>query len=79
MLANRTLRASDITGLSSVTFTNEAYGLYLLNKTHRKKILIKRLNGTKENQRKEAVYLAEKLKKELVRFSPIRISQSSRR
>jgi hypothetical protein len=79
MLANRTLRASDITGVSSVTFTNESYGLYLLNKTHRKKVLVKRLTGRKESQQKEVAYLAEKFKKELVRYNPVRISRDPRR
>lgn len=37
LLANKSTKSSDITTLNSVVQTDVAYGVYLLNKSHRKK------------------------------------------
>lgn len=74
LTANKTNKSSDITGLNSVVFTKEAYGVYLLTNSHRKRILLMRCEGGFEHAKLEAERIAYLTNKELVAFSPKRIS-----
>lgn len=75
MKANKSNRASDITGLNRTVTTNENLGIYLLNKTHRKKLLIKRVGMDMEKAKQEAKQFAERTDKDVVRFNPKVVSR----
>lgn len=75
LLANKSTKSSDITTLNSVVQTDVAYGVYLLNKSHRKKILIKRCKEGSIKAKEEAEKFSEKMSKDLVKYSPKRISR----
>jgi hypothetical protein len=55
----------------STTNIDDSYCVYLLNKTHRKKILVQKFD-TKDLAIKEANIFAKKLNKEVVSFNPDR-------
>ena len=75
LTANKTNKSSDITGLNSVVYTKEAYGVYLLTNSHRKRVLIMRCQGGFEHAKLEAERIADIMNKEIVAFSPKRISK----
>ncbi|MGM0477639.1 MAG: hypothetical protein ACQERC_00320 [Bacteroidota bacterium] len=75
MKANKSNRASDITGLNRTVTTKENLGIYLLNKTHRKKLLIKRTGMDMQDARQEAQQFADSTDKEVVRFNPKVVSR----
>ena len=73
--ANKANKASDVTGLNRTVEIKEQLGVYFLNGTHRKKLLIKRTGKNREVAKKEAEILVKKTGKELVKFSPKTISR----
>ncbi len=73
--ANKSNRASDITGLNRTVHTQENLGIYLLNRTHRKKMLLKRVGMDMAKAKIEANKLEEKVDKEVVRFNPKVVSR----
>jgi hypothetical protein len=73
--ANKANKASDITGLNRTVEVKEQLGVYFLNGTHRKKILVKRTGKDMAKSKKEAALLAEKTGKEIVRFNPKTVSR----
>jgi hypothetical protein len=56
----------------STTSIDDSFCVYLLNASHRKKVLVQKFD-TKELAIKNASELASRLKKELVEFDPVRI------
>ena len=71
--ANKSNKASDITGLNKTVVTEKALGIYLLNNSHRKKILLKRTYPTMEKAKAEAEKIAELTDKELMKYNPRRL------
>jgi hypothetical protein len=73
--ANKSNKASDITGLNKTVSTQENLGVYLLNKTHRKRLLVKRVGMDMSKAKLEAQSFADKIGKEVVRFNPKVVSR----
>ncbi len=73
MTANKSNKSSDITGLNKTIVTENALGVYLLNNSHRKKILLKRIIPLKEEAQTEAERLAGLTGKELMNYNPRRL------
>ena len=76
--ANKSNRASDITGLNRTVTTKENLGFYLLNKTHRKRVLVARVGNDMKIAKKKAQEFAERSDKELVKFNPKVVSRRRR-
>lgn len=76
--ANKSNRASDITGLNRTVHTKENLGIYLLNKTHRKKMLVKRVGMDMGQAKIDAEKFASNIDKEVVRFNPKVVSRRTR-
>ena len=66
--ANKSTGATHTTGLNQSSTIKESLGIYLLNRTHRKCVLVKRC--TTNNCKEEAQQWAQKIEKEVVRFNP---------
>lgn len=73
MSANKSNKASDITGLNKTVVTEKALGIYLLNNSHRKKLLLKRTFPTMEKAKAEAEKIANLTDKELMKYNPRRL------
>jgi hypothetical protein len=73
MSANKSNKASDITGLNSTVVTEKALGIYFLSNSHRKKILLKRTFPTMEKAKNEAEKIASLTDKELMKYNPRRL------
>lgn len=73
MPANKSNKSSDITGLNRTVVTQEALGIYLLNNSHRKKILLKRTFPVMDKAKVEAEKMANLTNKELMRYNPRRL------
>lgn len=71
--ANKSNKASDITGLNKTVITDSALGIYLLNNSHRKKLLLKRTNTNMEETKEEAKRIADLTNKELMKYNPRRL------
>jgi len=71
--ANKSNKASDITGLNKTVVTNEALGVYLLTNSHRKKIVLKRIPLSMENAKVEVKKMAELTDKEVMKYNPRRL------
>jgi hypothetical protein len=77
MSANKSNKASDITGLNKTVVTEQALGVYLLNNSHRKKILLKRTSPKMEQAKTEAERIAELAEKEIMRYNPRRLLRNN--
>lgn len=53
--------------------TEKALGIYLLNNSHRKKVLLKRTFPTMEKAKAEAEKIANLTDKELMKYNPRRL------
>ena len=73
MSANKSNNASDITGLNKTVVSDLAYGIYLLNNSHRKKVLLKRTPQIMDQTVLEAEKIAELTGKELMKYNPRRL------
>lgn len=73
MSANKSNKASDITGLNKTVVTEKALGIYLLSNSHRTKILLKRTFPTMQKTKAEAEKIAELTGKELMKYNPRRL------
>ena len=73
MPANKSNKASDITGVNNTVVTEQKLGVYLLNNSHRKKILLKRTPPIMEKAKAEAEKMAELTGKELMKYNPRRL------
>lgn len=73
MTANKSNKASDITGVNKTVVTENALGVYLLNNSHRKKILLSRTSPNKDKAIIEAERLSELTGKELMKYNPRRL------
>ncbi|RFC55087.1 DUF308 domain-containing protein [Brumimicrobium aurantiacum] len=70
--ANKSNKASDITGLNKTISTNEHLGVYLLTNSHRKKILLSRTSNRMQDATAEATRIAELTDKEMMKYNPRR-------
>lgn len=73
MTANKSNKASDITGLNKTVVTENALGVYLLNNSHRQKILLTRTSPKMKEAIVEAERLSEFTEKELMKYNPRRL------
>jgi hypothetical protein len=73
MSANRSNKASDITGLNKMVVTQQALGVYLLTNSHRTKILLKRTSPLMEQAKAEAERITGLTEKELIKYNPRRL------
>lgn len=73
LTANKSNKASDITGLNTTVVTKSALGIYLLNNSHRKKILLKRTAFNMPKAKEEAERIADLANKELMKYNPRRL------
>jgi len=73
MTANKSNKASDITGLNKTVVTNNALGIYLLTNSHRTKVLVTRTAPKMDLAKVEAERLADLTGKELMKYNPRRL------
>lgn len=76
--ANKSNKAADITGINKTVVTNEMLGIFLLNNSHRQKILLKRVPKSMEKAKAEAEKIAELTETELMKYNPRRLLKKQR-